>query len=181
MSFVLAFMLITSTNLITASKSEAALGMIINNRVLKSYGSISAQVGGAALLTGVISIAPLCAIECTALPLLGLIVGGVGFYVAAFGLVLLDDKTVVGLDFLPINESHPDFNNYTKNEIVTYNNELEELNAIKDTLQDELADIKDYQEVGPQLWDQYSEMLSLATVKIAQDQALILMKNISRK
>ena len=175
LSLLLAFSLFTAGTL-TSTNSEAAIGLLFKQRAIISFGSIAAKTGGVAIGAGIVGLPVLCAIECTGLPLLSgfsILFGG---YAALFGLVILDDNTVMSLNYLPIDENHPDYKKYGAEMIEVYNSEVEELNAIKDTLEEELEFSKYPIKEGVTLWEEYSNYLSPETVEIAQDQAARLFK-----
>lgn len=181
LSFLLALSIFSVGSLYTYKDSHALVGLLFRSKSLRSFGSITAGVSATTSLVGFASIIPLAAtFPGSSAPFYALAAMFYGAYAAVFGLVILDDNTVVGLDYLPITEFHPDFKNYTQAEIDIYNSEIDELNAIKNTLDEELKDANNFKELGPRLWQEYSNSLHPTTVKIAQDQAVKLLKNLSK-
>lgn len=172
--------------IVVPKSANAATGLLFRSQTLKSFGAITAKrsgrfglrtVGVAAVgVTGAILFKSEGIFYISAF--FGIINGYASLLGMGLGLIILDDHTVTGIDYLAISEKNPLSRNYTQEEIATYNSELEELNAIKDTLAEELQEIKDYQSYGAKLWENYSEVLSPATVKIAEDQAYDFVKNL---
>lgn len=137
----------------TATKTHAVVGWIVKSPTVKSVGGVVmagglafSVIGGRAASDGWVA--------------LGNFLGGL--MVAGLGLIILDDQQAAEAQFSSLPFNYPKF---TADEIKIYNNELEELNAIHQTVTQALemdpnADTKE-------LWLAYGEVLSPITMKIA--------------
>ena len=169
LTFFMACSIFLASNLVVTKNAEALVGLAFRSKVVQVIGGIGV-VGGAALFTsGYVAGA-------TATNLGGivwLVVGATyGVAIGGLGLIILDDNTVVDLEYQKIDESSADFSKYSQLEIDIYNAELEELNAIRKTIQLEVpADNKNFDQAAS-LWKEYSQVLSPETVMIAQDKAV---------
>lgn len=169
LSFFMAFSIFLASNLVVTPKAEALVGLAFRGKVVQAIGGIGV-VGGAAIFTS----GYIAGVTATNLSgIVWLVVGATyGLAIGGIGLIILDDNTVVDLEYQMIDENSADFSKYSQLEINTYNSELEELNAIRKTIQAEVpADSKDFDQAAS-LWKEYSQMLSPATVMIAQDKAV---------
>lgn len=185
-NLLVALSLFGTSSLIVPQKADAAVGYLFKSKTLKSFGAITAKrVGKYGLTT--FGIGAVGAIAAGAVhnegifyfsAIYGLINGYVALLGVGLGLIILDDNTVTGIDFLPIKNGSKIALKYTSEEVETYNSELDELNAIKDTLSEDLFEIKDYKDYGSKIWEDYSQVLSPATVKIAEDQAFEFVKKL---
>lgn len=186
LSMYVVFSLFCASLFVVPQRADAAIGYLFKSKTLKSFGAISAKrIGKYGLTTFGIGAAG--AIAAGAVhnegifyfsAIYGLINGYVALLGVGLGLIILDDNTVAGIDYLPIKNDSREALKYTSEEVETYNSELDELNAIKDTLSEDLHNVEDYKEYGSKIWEEYSQVLSTATVEIAEDQALEFMKKL---
>ena len=172
-TFFIAISLFFTGTLITAQNSHALVSHYLKVKSLRTFGVIASGTGtityGTAItISGVYGAPSVVVASQMFIPLV------IAPIVVGLGLVLLDDQTVTSIDFLPISKDH--FSNYSTTEIAIYNSELDELNAIKDTI--ELEIIEKDNRFAEELWENYSQILHPETIKIAQDQALRLVKHI---
>lgn len=172
----LSFFLFISVNLTTAPKAEAAIGLIVKNRTAKTVGGIGAAssavvFGGGLLLAeaGVVTFNIASAV---------LFVTGTMFF-GALGLITLDGETIADVEFMPIKKTTQS-DGLTMDEVRMYNSELDELNAIRKSVQTELAE-DDSSEDAKELWNAYKGQLHPYTVKVAELKALELAKKFKVK
>lgn len=160
----LAISLFVSTNFM-AQKSEAAVGFIVANKVVKVVGGISAGTGALMAGSGLIYATTTSTMKSSMLAIVGLAYGGI---ILGLGLIVLDDNTVADMEFVSVNaEELPEF---TPETIAVYNSELEELNSIRKTMLAELSEDHDV-EASKKLWNEYKSYLSPETVEVAEHQA----------
>lgn len=172
-TFMMAFAIFFTSNFF-APKSEALIGLLVKKKVVKVIGGIGLAAGGVGVVSGVATISTATTLSSA---LGGVIFIYLGAIAGGIGLVILDDNTVVDMEFNQVTkELAPDFSEY---DIAIYNSELEELNAIRKTIQAEVGE-NDTMEKAKDLWLDYSQVLSPETVAIAQDQVLKFSKNVKR-
>lgn len=144
-----------------ARRAQATVG-IVAAPALIAVGSIVALAGGVAFLDGNFG-GPLCKIKsfdgvlsCVFFAMSGLVVAGVG-------LVILDGDQ--SLAFSEVDASMEHLASVGQQEIETYNNELDQLNAINSQIAEEIA--TDSSTDGKARWADLGALLSPATLKIA--------------
>lgn len=170
MTFVMAFAIFFTTNLMTTQKAHALAGFAFKSKVVKTIGAIGTGAGVSVFGIGVL-LAKFGAATTANLgaALVTLIYGPI---IAAFGLIILDDKTVVDLEYQPIDYLNTeDQDRFSIDEIEMYNAELEELNAIRKTIQQETQDYELTTEQTVDLWNEYSQNLHPSTIKVAEVKA----------
>ena len=92
---------------------------------------------------------------------------GVGVTLSLFGLaligpILLDDGTVGDLEFVAVDQARAAQVGLTEIERLAFNSELDEINAIKETITSDLnRDEKPTTEKAHALWNEYGQSLSL--------------------
>jgi|GEM_PF-1712603 len=80
---------------------------------------------------------------------------------ALFGPILLDDGTVGDLEFVAVDQPRAAQVGLTENERLAFNSELDEINAIKETITSDLKrDEKPTAEKAHALWNEYGQALS---------------------
>lgn len=173
LTFFMALSVFCVGTFITTQKSHALIGHYLKSRSLRTFGNIAAGTGtltyGTAItISGTYGAPSVVVASQMFIPLV------IAPIVVGLGLVLLDDQTVTSIDFLPITQNQ--FDQYSLEEIEIYNSELEELNAIKDSIEQEIENKDD--QFARNLWKSYSHNLHPATIKIAQEQALRLVKKV---
>lgn len=129
----MAFVIFFTTNLMTTQKAHALVGFAFKSKVVKTIGAIGAGAGVTVLGLGIL-IAKFGAAKTVNLgaALITLIYGPI---IGEIGLIILDDKTVVDLEYQPIDYLNTeDQGRFSIDEIEMYNAELEELNAIRKTI-----------------------------------------------
>jgi hypothetical protein len=158
----MAFMIMFATTFYSP-KAEAAIGLIAKHKITKTIGGITAATGGTVALASYVSVATglIAGWDVLAVVIVGFIGGGA---VAGIGLIVLDDNTVADVNFAPINKNQ--FPELTQNQITNYNNDLELLNSIKETVSAELSENATYEESAA-LWKSYSYALSEGTLDVA--------------
>lgn len=78
-----------------------------------------------------------------------------------FGPILLDDGTVGDLEFVAVDQARAAQAGLTENERLAFNSELDEINAIKETITSDLKrDEKPTAEKAHALWNEYGQSLS---------------------
>ena len=83
------------------------------------------------------------------------------FSMAFFGPILLDDGTVGDLEFVAVDQARAAQAGLTENERLAFNSELDEINAIKETITSDLKrDEKPTAEKAHALWSEYGQSLS---------------------
>lgn len=159
-----------------APKAEAAVGLIIKHQTATTVGGIAAA-GSAGVLGGAILLGQLGVVNYSLGGVILLLFGTA--FVAAVGLIVLDDKTVADMDFVRLNNKNniSDFDHYT---VEVYNSEINELNAIRKTIQSELSE-KSTVEESRDKWNEYKEFLSLETIEVAEFMAQNLAKDFKIK
>ena len=169
LSIFMAFSIFMASNFIVTKNADALIGLAVRSKVVKVIGGIGA-VGGATLFTS----GYIAGATATNLGHIVWMVVAVsyGAAIAGIGLIILDDNTVADLEYQLIDEKSSDYSKYTQSQIDTYNSELEELNAIRKTIQAEVTGDDNDFEPAANLWKEYSQMLSADTVMIAQDKAV---------
>lgn len=169
LTLVMAFSIFFMGNLVTAKKAEALVGFAFKSKVIKTIGGIGTGAGVGIFGVGILIAKVGTGVNALGWALVTLIYGPI---IAAIGLVILDDNTVVDLEYQPIDlldtQAH---DNFSLDEIQMYNAELEELNAIRKTIQSEVnAEGKDLVEAKT-LWEDYSQALHPSTIKVAEKKA----------
>ena len=169
-TLMMAFAIFFTMNVTTATKAEALVGFAFKSKVVKTIGGIGTGAGvgvfGIGLLIAKFGAATMSNLGAAIVTLI------YGPIIAAIGLVILDDNTVVDLEYQPIDllntEAH---SNFSLEEIQMYNAELEELNAVRKTIQSEVsAEGKDLEQAKT-LWENYSQALHPSTIKVAEKNA----------
>ena len=151
--------LITTT--LYSPKSEALVGLIFKNKIVKTIGAVG-SIGGGTVAVG----AMIFADSWTGLMIF---VGGV--FTGGLGLVILDDNELADIEFRKISIEDPaSYKGFTVADVETYNSEIELLNSIRQTIVSEVSD-SDNTEDAEMLWLEYSESLSPATFNIAKAKA----------
>lgn len=155
-----------SGSLITTQKSNAIVSYYFKKMSIRTIAVIASGTGGvtygtAITISGIYGGPSVIVAGQMFIPLI------IAPIIAGLGLVMLDDQTVNTINFLPI--TNDQYTQYSPAEIQSYNQELEELNAIKDTI--ELESRNQDESYIKQLWIEYSKNLSESTLKIASDQA----------
>jgi hypothetical protein len=159
-----------------APKAQAAVGLIIKHQTATTIGGISAA-GSAGVLGGALILGELGVVNFT---LGGAIILAVGTaFVAAVGLIILDDKTVADMNFVEISDKN-NIGEFSDEAMNTYNEELAQLNAIRKTIQNEMNE-KSTVEEARNKWNDYKGYLSQSTVEIAEFMAKNLTKDFKIK
>ena len=138
---------------LTSTRTHAVVGWIVKSSTVKSIGGVVtaggvgfAFIGSRTASDGWVA--------------LGNLLGGL--MVAGLGLIILDDQQEAEAQFTPLSKDYPLF---TEDEISTYNNEIDELNAIHQTVTHELE--LDPKARANDLWTKYGDVLTPSTLKIA--------------
>jgi hypothetical protein len=174
MSIFLALCVVLSTSFV-APKSHAVTGLLVKKKVVKVIGGIGMAGGG--VLTGMgLAIAGSNASGWAAVgaAIAAGVYLGYGIILGGIGLIILDDKqTVADVEFAKLAGTNAaGMDAYA---VAVYNSELEELNAVRKTIQAEL-DPENSMEKARDLWNQYSGYLSPETKALAEAQATHFMK-----
>lgn len=164
---IAAFMMIVTFTVTTYSpNSEAILGLIFKNKVVKVIGGIGAGTGATVGLTSLIA-----AHGATTLGagLGAAIIMVYGFMFAGVGLIILDDNTIADIEFSYLDElKASQLTNISKESIDIYNQEREMLNSIRKTMISEVVESEDTADAEA-LWADYKHYLSPATVEVAEE------------
>lgn len=169
LTFILGFAVLAMSNFITTPKAEAAIGLIMKNKTAKTIGGISAGGSAGVFVAG--ALLSKAGIVTFNLASAILFIYGTMFF-GALGLVVLDDNTVADMNFIPIDPARVDqAKGLTLEEIQVYNSELEELNAIRKTIQAEMNEESKVSE-ATELWNAYKVYLSPETAKVAEIKAM---------
>lgn len=165
-------------NIFFYHNAQALVGLSFRKQSLKTVGIIASGGGSAVFVSS--AVAAINAAPYTtslSIALSGLIVGPL---ISTIGLIVLDDNTIQ-IEFKPIsNDSHL-YSEFHSKQIEIFNNEIDELNAIFNTIQNEIKDIQDYKSLGNVLWNEYSSALSPETINIAQAQAFSFIRYLGEK
>ncbi len=151
-----------------APKADALIGVIFKNRIVKTIGGIGAIGGGTLGLYG-------AGIAYSSTATLGSAIAGAvfiayGIVLGGIGVIILDDK-VSDIEFKKFDLDRPDlFGNFTLEEIQIYNSEIEQLNAIRQTISAEVSETEDTKD-AEDLWNHYAPSLHPTTFEIAKAQA----------
>jgi hypothetical protein len=166
--------LVLALSIFTASPSaEAVVGLIIQHRTTKVVGGIGMAASG---VTGAGLIAYANTLE--AFAGIGYVILGVGFWaIGGVALIVLDDNTVADIEFRPVTKKEA--GKFGEEARSVYNNELDELNAIRKTIQAEIPENASVKDVN-QLWNTYAQSLSPETKAIAEHLAGKLAKGLSK-
>jgi hypothetical protein len=173
--------LVLSVSLLSAAfytpKSDALIGVIFKNKVVKTIGGIGALVGGTAATTGLVFAATTTSLGVAILGAVAMVYGGA---LAGIGLIVLDDNTLADIEFQSLNlKKTSEFEGFSVEEAETYNEELPLLNAIRKTIASEVEDTENTEDAEA-LWLEYSENLSPATFEIAKFKASQFLKAIAK-
>lgn len=177
LSILMALNIFVASNIVTSQNSHALVGFIFKSKVVKVIGGIGAGAGASLFTVGFVAGSTASNVGTLIWSVFAMVYGPA---IAGVGLIILDDNTVVDLEFQEINSESEDFRDYTSLEIETYNAELEELNAIRKTIQLEVADDAKTIDDAADLWKYYSEVLSPATIKIAEAKAAKFIEEINK-
>ena len=166
---VLAFIItLTISFSIVPNRSEAIVGLIFKNRIVKTIGGATALGGGA--LVGVYYAIAGCGAACSgSWPIFFTAFFSLyfGVVMAGFGILVLDDGTLMEIEFSPMDSSNQEnLQKFSQEEIETFNEELPLLNSIRQTVLAQVnneADTKD----AEKLWLDNAHYLSSATKKVA--------------
>lgn len=152
------------TSNFAAPKANALVGLLVKSKTTKIVGGIGAGAG-AATVGGVFIYAATTTSATLSQAIGAILVAYLGIVVGGIGLLVLDDNTVADVEFMPIVKSKtPKFTDY---DIKIYNSELEELNAVRKTIQAEVSENTPVSEVT-KLWNEYKEVLRPETIAIAE-------------
>lgn len=169
LSFFMAFTIFFMSQVLTTPKADAAIGVIFKKKVLRTVGGIGIGTGVGAF-TGGLLLAELGVVSFSLGG--GIILTLSSILSAGLGLIVLDDKTVIDLEFHQIDLLDTKAREkFSLAEIQMYNAELEELNAIRKTIQEEVGSSGTLKKAN-KLWNEYKEMLHPSTSKVAQAMAL---------
>jgi hypothetical protein len=151
--------LVLALSIFTASPSaEAVVGLIIQHRTTKGIGMAASGVTGAGLIAYANTLEAFAGI--------GYVILGVGFWaIGGVALIVLDDNTVADIEFRPVTKKEA--GKFGEEARSVYNNELDELNAIRKTIQAEIPENASVKDVN-QLWNTYAQSLSPETKAIAE-------------
>jgi len=151
-----------------SQNSHALIGVIFKSKPVKVVGAVG-SIGG-----GLISIlAYNAAINATTIgvAISGALYTGFGMIIAGVGLIILDDHRIADIEFKAIDPNQPDlYAGFSRQQVETYNAELDQLNAIRQTMIAETSDEANTAD-AEDLWKKYSTLLSKDTVEIAQRNA----------
>lgn len=177
LSFLMASTIFLASNAVTTQNAHALAGFIFKSKVVKVIGGIGAGAGATLFTAGFVAGTTAVSLGKLIWSVFAMVYGPA---IAGVGLIILDDNTVVDLEFQAINDQSEDFADYSTLEIETYNAELEELNAIRKTIQLEVSDESKTIDDAAKLWENYSEVLSPATIKIAERKAATFIDEINK-
>lgn len=162
------FAIFAMSNFIATPKANAGIGLLIKNRTAVTVGGIGA--GGSAVVFGTGLLLSKLGVVTFNLASAILFVYGTVFF-GAVGLIVLDDNTVADMQFIPIEPNTDQAKGLTRAEIEIYNAELDELNAIRKSIQAEMNEDSKVQDAND-LWNSYKEYLSPETAKVAEIKAM---------
>jgi len=168
LTMLMAFTFFISANLATAPKADAVVALIIKNKTAATVGGIATGTSAAVFFGGVgLANAGVVTFNLASAVLFTM---GTAF-VGALGLIILDDKTVVDIEFQPIDYLDTEtVAGLSLDEIQMYNAEIDELNAVRKTIQSEMSDSSTVKDAN-KLWNSFKDILHPATVKIAEMKA----------
>lgn len=153
-----------SVSLLKPMKAEALVGAIFAHRTVKTVGAVGAIGGGVITGTGIIG-AMVTSGTWNALGWMVVALGGAG--IAGIGLIILDDDSVLDIEFKPIDLNQQELF-VTKEEIAIYNSEIDLLNMIRKTIISE-TDEEENTDDAEVRWLEYSDYLHPATFRVAQE------------
>ncbi len=162
MNFAVALSILFMSQLITSKKSEAAIGLLMGKKTAVTVGGIS---------TGTVAVSlVLTQAGAFTFSLGGAVLYALGVYVfGGLGLIILDDDKLADIEFQKVKGDELN-DKFDSEAIAIYNDEIEQLNAIRKTMQSELTDDSSLEE-SKNLWSQYSSYLSPETIEIAGEMA----------
>jgi len=160
--FLVSTFILTAT--LTPRRADALVGAIFAHRTIKTIGSVGAIGGGVITAGGVVG-AMVTANTWNALGWMVVALGGAG--IAGLGLIILDDKTLLDIEFQRIDAPTKDIV-ATQEEIDIYNSELPLLNMIRKTIVVETNEEENTDD-AERRWIEYSEYLHPATFHVAQE------------
>lgn len=147
------FAVFLTLSMFTPQRADALVGALVKSPTTKSIGGVMTAGGvGFALIGGRMASDGWVA--------LGNFVGGM--MVAGLGLIVLDETQEAEFQFTPIASTVPGFD---ATEIASYNAEVDELNAIHQTVVSELQ--RSRKADAKLLWRDYAQTLSPETLRVA--------------
>jgi hypothetical protein len=176
--WVAVFVLLFSVSQFAAPRSEAIVGLVFKNRIIKTMGGLGAMGGGtlaAVAYTGAIVSTDIGTIISLSLfTAWGIALGGLG-------IVLLEDQeTVADIEFKSLNLNQPNqYIGFSRDDAMIYNQELSMLNAIRQTIASQVSPDGNTQD-AEELWKKYSTSLSPQTFAIAQFKARVFLESLAR-
>lgn len=152
-SLIFSFLLFTTS----VPKSEAVVGLIIKDKMTKTVGGVVTISGLAGMGVGII------VAQTGSWAGLGYL--ALGMSAGALGLVILDESEGT-IQFSELSKESGKDLGLSNSELTIYNSEVDQLNAIKDTIASQLSDEASSEEVAS-LWSEYKESVSPETLKVA--------------
>lgn len=176
--FITMLMLVSFVSTTTFTpKAEALIGLMFKAKSMKAIGGIGA-LGGAVITGG--SLIAIKTANNLATAILAATVSYAGLILAGVGLIILDDGQVADIEFRAISDEHAkSLTNFTESEIAIYNSEVEELNAIRQTVVAE-SEVSEDTKDAEKLWLEYSDALSPETFEIAKYQAKMFIEKLGK-
>jgi len=150
----------------STKNASAIVSLALANAPLAVAGASVTAVGAALITTGVFvmsdddSTGSLIALFTLVVP---------GAIVAALGIVILDEGNGINLNFKELNIVASNKLKLSHEELESFNYEIDEINAIKESIQNELWEMENPSlELAGKLWTDYSEELTPAAFRAVQ-------------
>lgn|SRR5690606_15354390 len=153
-----------SVTLLKPMDANALVGSIFAHRTIKTVGAVGAIGGGVITGTGLIG-AMATAHTWSALGWMVIALGGAA--TAGLGLIILDDNTVVDIEFREIDSDQKELL-VSKEDIEIYNSEVDLLNMIRKTIIAETDEAENTDDAESR-WLEYADYIHPSTFKVAQE------------
>lgn len=152
--------------------ANAVVSLILRQKNLKSLSTIAVNSSGAASIGGIsLSYPAHTIIHSPGFASNLFAIGLFGAISLFFSVILLEENNELAFEFKPISQDNFSIAPYRFEEINTYNEEIDELNAIFKTIEEQTEIKKLEQKEIYALWNEYSKYLHPFTIKIAQEEA----------
>jgi hypothetical protein len=141
-----------------APKAEAVVGLALNHHTTKVVGGVMSVSGVTGFFGGML----LSSIVSATITLPIMIVSGP---LAFAGIIVLDEKNAT-MEFAVLSPDNGSNVGATQEELVIYNSEVDELNAVKAEIESRTSEDSSSEEIAG-IWKEYVDTLSPETLKVA--------------
>jgi hypothetical protein len=149
--------------LIHSKPASAIVGLIVSQKIIKVVGGVIGGTGAIGVASGFITGAAATTLA-TGLKAVILIVYGAA--TMGIGLIILDGESEGNIEFQPLMLSDARELGINSDDLEIYNENVEMLNSIKETIYSELS--YDENLDTAQLWDEYAQVIDPAAMIVAK-------------